>query len=177
VSGDGGPSRGLTNPSSRGYIPAWSADGASIYHKIGPQIWRTAVAGGPSVQVTRKGALEGRETYDGKYFYFTKGIPDPGIWRLPVGGGDEELLPELASVRAFRSWDITKDGIYYVDSGPKTVLKFFRFRDRKTSTVAEMTRPPQQSERGLSVSRDGNLILYLQMDSIRNEILVAPMPQ
>jgi hypothetical protein len=76
----------------------------------------------------------------------------------------------------FRSWDMSRDGIYYVESDPKPVLKLFRFRDRKTLVVAEVPHAPQRSERGLSVAPDGSLILYVQVDSVRNEILLAEMP-
>ena len=76
----------------------------------------------------------------------------------------------------FRSWDMATDGIYYAESNPKPVLKFFRFRDSKTFFVRDLPQPPLQSERGLSVSPDGSLILYVQLDTTRNEILTAPTP-
>jgi serine/threonine protein kinase/Tol biopolymer transport system component len=176
VNAEGGPSRRLLNPPSPGFVPNWSADGAWMYYAARQQIWKTRVAGGQPLQVTRHGGFEGFETFDGKYFYFVKDLASPGIWRVPVAGGEEELLPELASVHPFRSWDVGREGIYYVESKPKPVLKLFRFRDRKTLVVADVPQPPQRSERGLSVSADGSLILYLQVDSVRNEILVAQRP-
>ena len=176
VNAAGGPSRRLLNPPSPGFIPNWSADGTWLYYAAKQQIWKTRVDGGQPLQVTRQGGFEGFETFDGQYFYFVKDLTTPGIWRVPVAGSDEELLPELASVMPFRSWDMSRDGIYYVESKPKPVLKLFRFRDRKTLVVADVPQPPQRSERGLSVAPDGSLILYVQVDSIRNEILLAQMP-
>jgi Tol biopolymer transport system component len=177
VNADGGQSRRLMHPPLHGFIPNWSADGAWIYF-VGKdfQIWKANVAGGPPLQVTRQGGLEGFETFDGKYFYFVRKLGSPGIWRLPVAGGGEELLPELASANPFRSWAMAREGIYYAESSPKPVLKFFRFRDHKTFFVADLPQPPQQSERGLSVSPDGSLIVYVQLDSIRNEILIDQTP-
>jgi dipeptidyl aminopeptidase/acylaminoacyl peptidase len=172
----GGPSRRLMNPPSPGFIPNWSADGAWLYYAAKQQIWKARVDGSQPRQVTRHGGVEGFETFDGQYFYFVKDLTTPGIWRVPVAGKDEELLPELASVLPFRSWAMSRDGIYYVDSEPKPVLKLFRFRDRKTQVIAEVPMPPQRAERGLSVAPDGSLILYVQLDSIRNEILLAQMP-
>jgi hypothetical protein len=140
-----------------GFIPNWSADGAWIYFVgKGLQIWETKSAGGAPFQVTQHGGLEGFETFDGRYVYFVRKLGSPGIWRLPVAGGDEEFLPELASVNPCRSWAMARDGIYYAGSSPKPALKFFRFRDHKTSPVADLPQPPQQSERGLSVSPDGS---------------------
>jgi Tol biopolymer transport system component len=177
VNAEGGSTRRLMNPPAPGYIPNWSADGEWMYYVgKGLQIWKTKVSGGPAVQVTHQGGFEGFETFDGRYFYFVRAVTATGIWRLPVAGGEEELLPELASVQPFRSWDMAKDGIYYVESSPKPVLKLFRFRDRKTLVVAPVAQPPQKSERGLAVSPDGSLILYMQVDSIRNEILMTQTP-
>jgi eukaryotic-like serine/threonine-protein kinase len=177
VNADGGPSRRLMDPPLPGFIPNWSADGRWIYFVgKGLQIWKTKVAGGGPLQVTHNGGFEGFETFDGKYFYFVRKLGSPGIWRLPVAGGQEELLPELASVNPFRSWAMAREGIYYAESSPKRALKFFRFRDRKTFAVADLPQPPQESERGLSVSPDGSLIVYVQVDSIRNEILIHQTP-
>jgi eukaryotic-like serine/threonine-protein kinase len=178
VNVNGGPSRTLMNPPLPGFIPNWSADGAWIYFVgKGLQIWKARPTGGSAVQVTRQGGFEGFETFDGKYFYFVRKVDSTGIWRVPVAGGEEELLPELASVRPFRSWDMAKDGIYFAEARPKPILKFYRFRDRKTLPVADLPMPPRQSERGLSVSPDGSLILYVQIDSIRSEILMAQTPR
>jgi dipeptidyl aminopeptidase/acylaminoacyl peptidase len=175
VSAEGGPSRPLRNPSEPGLVPNWSADGAWIYFTGRGvwEIWRAPIAGGPPVAVTKHGGFEGFETFDGTYFYFVKSHNSPGIWRIPLGGGEEELLPELASVMPFRYWAMGRAGIYYVEAEPKPLLKFFRFADRRTSVVANLPSPPARAERGLSVSSDGRYILYMQVDSTRREIMLA----
>ena len=179
VSADGGQPRRLLDPPRPGFIPSWSADGSSIYFVgKGRQIWRAPVTGGQVVQVTRNGGFDRFETPDGKYMYFSKGIMTRGIWRLPLdGSGGEELVPELASVVPFRSWAMTNGGIYYAESEPEPVLKFLRFQDRKTVVIAPLAKPPSRAERGLAVSADGRLILYVQVDTIRNQIMVAPIPR
>ena len=70
-----------------------------------------------------------------------------------------------------------KGGIYYAESEPEPVLKFLRFQDRKTVVIAPLAKPPSRAERGLAVSANGRLILYVQVDTICNQIMVAPMPQ
>jgi hypothetical protein len=98
-------------------IPNWSADGSWIYFVgKGFQIWKTHAGGGEPSQVTQQGGLDGLETFGGKYFYFVRKLGAPGIWRRPVAGGEEELLPELATVKPFRSWAVAKDGLYYAES-------------------------------------------------------------
>jgi Tol biopolymer transport system component len=177
VNADGGPSRRIMHPPLHGFIPNWSADGAWIYFVgEGLQIFKMKLAGGAPLQVTHHGGFEGFETFDGRYFYFARKLGSPGIWRVPVAGGQEELLPELASVNPFRSWAMARDGIYYAQSTPKPMLKFFSFRDSKAVSVADLPQAPQESERGLSVSPDGSLIVYVRLDSIRNEILIDQTP-
>ncbi len=173
VNADGGPSRRLLNPPVPGFVPNWSTGSPWVYFCVGGEIWKAPVSGGPPVQVTQRGGFEGFETFDGKYLYFVKGLTVRGIWRLPLAGGEEELLPELASVMPFRYWAMARDGIYYAESHPRPVLKLFRFQDRKTLVVTGLPNPPARAERGLSVSADGRLILYMQVDSTRHEIMVA----
>lgn len=179
VSADGGQPRRLLDPPGPGFIPSWSADGNWIYFVgKGLQIWKAPVTGGHAVQVTRNGGFDHFETPDGKYMYFSKGVMTRGIWRLPLNGSEgEELVPELASVVPFRSWAMTKGGIYYAEAEPEPVLKFLRFQDRKKVVIAPLAKPPSRAERGLAVSTDGRLILYVQVDIIRNQIMVAPIPR
>ena len=178
VAAEGGQPRRLLNPPQPGFIPSWSPDGAWVYFVgKGLQIWKAPAAGGRPVRVTQNGGLDRFETPDGRYMYFTRGIMSPGIWRLPLEGGKEEVVPELASMMPFRCWAMTREGIYYAESEPKPVLKFLRLRDRKTLLIAPLLEPPARSERGLAVSADGRLILYVQTDTISNEIMLAPTPR
>ena len=106
---------------------------------------------GGARQVTRGGGFTAIESTDGRYVYFARrlsGTPDPqnSIWRIPVEGGDEEVV-----VESFRStpgsWDLTADGVYFVDqtfsgAGMRWVVRFLGFGQRQATEVASLRHPP-----------------------------------
>src|SRR5437763_10181118 len=75
------------------------------------QIWKVPAEGGPTVQVTKQGGFEGFESADGKYFYYAKGRAVPGIWRVPVAGGEESLVRDQHQAGLWRYWALTAKGI------------------------------------------------------------------
>jgi Tol biopolymer transport system component len=54
------------------------------------------------------------ESPDGASLYFAKQSPNggaPGIWRMPLSGGEEKLVLETVG---FGHWTLTERGIYFV---------------------------------------------------------------
>src|SRR4030095_3654297 len=76
--------------------PSWSHDGKWIYFgssRTGNwQVWKPPAAGGQPVQVTTLGGREGVESFDGTFFYYTKGFGVAGVWKVPVNGGEETFV-------------------------------------------------------------------------------------
>jgi hypothetical protein len=95
------------------------------------------------VQVTKHGGFEGFESTNGKYFYYSKGRAVPGIWRVPVGGGDESPILEQHRAGMWRYWAITEQGIYFataeIASHPS--IEFFSFTTGKITQVAKLDAP------------------------------------
>jgi hypothetical protein len=52
----------------------------------------TAFFPGVAAQLTRHGGFEGFESTDGKIFNYANGRCVPGIWQIPVSGGEETLI-------------------------------------------------------------------------------------
>ena len=97
---DGGPPLRLTRSEGElEALPAWSRDGRSIYltsSRSGSlQIWRMPVAGGESVQLTKRGGAEAVESPDGRVIYYTK-VPE-------VGPGSGAYLLTVVKRNAFWS--------------------------------------------------------------------------
>ena len=76
-------------------VPSWSRDGKSIYFsgnrdgecvRCGNTAWTPA-----SIQMTNQGGFDPIESIDGKTVYYTR-FYEPGIWKIPVGGGPETLV-------------------------------------------------------------------------------------
>ena len=188
VSASGGPPRRVTKASSDDVTPSWSRDGRWIYfssNRSGQmQVWKVAPDGedaGSARQVTRRGGFAPTESMDGKYVYFAarrSGEPDPenAIWRIPVEGGDEQVVVE--SLRSsWCNWDVTAEGIYFVDqkptsSGVRWVVRFLRFDQGLATEVAQLTYPPLLWGPALSVSSDGRWILSTQLQEGSDLMLV-----
>src|SRR5262249_47982054 len=96
VSADGGKPRRLTTDPSVEFVPSFSRDGQWIYfcsNRTSPiQIWKVPAAGGSAIQITTGGGFDNVESQDGKFLYYSKQRGQPGIWRVPVGGGKEEMV-------------------------------------------------------------------------------------
>jgi Tol biopolymer transport system component len=178
IDADGGVPRRLTDGSSRNIVPSWSRDGQSIYFasdRTGSlQIWKQREEGGQAVQITKNGGFESTESNDGKFLYYSK-FDRPGMWRVPVQGGEEIQVPELAEAARWRYWSMNNSGIYFVPAktSPHPVIKFFDFGSRRVRQIATLEKMPVDGLPGLSVSPDGQWILYAQVDQDVSNIMLV----
>lgn len=156
-------------------MPSWSRDGKWIYFTSdragSAQLWRRPVAGGSPVRMTTSVGFDAMESPDGKWVYFlSKG---PGIWKVPRGGGEALLVPELAHVYPRRYWAMTNSGIYFVarESAPRSI-QFFSFAKSRIEDVAEIRHSLVAGTPSLTVSPDGKWILYAQTDEKSSDIMM-----
>jgi Tol biopolymer transport system component/DNA-binding winged helix-turn-helix (wHTH) protein len=181
ISAEGGAPRRLTENPARDVIPAWSADGRSIYFtsdRSGElQIWKMSADGGEARQITQHGAFEAFESPDGKTLFYSKERGVAGLWRVASEGGEETPAAELAEAGYWRSWTVTQSGVYYVarSSGPPYKIMFYNFSDGQTRELAATEKMPLWNFSGLSVSPDGNTILYAQEDQNASSIMLAEL--
>jgi len=178
--GGGMPQLLPTLPGANNGGPSWSRDGKSIYFysdKTGEpfQLWKMSIPGGPPVQITKKGGVFAVESEDGRFLYFVK-FDAPGIWRMPLDGGEEKLVLPRAGGHEWFNWALTRTGIYFRDSDKSEnkdtvgVLKFFDFATGKTATV---TATDQPGGVGLAVSPDGRSILYDDKGDAESTIMLV----
>jgi Tol biopolymer transport system component len=179
ISADGGQPRRLTNDPALDMIPSWSRDGRWIYFtskRSGDmQLWKVPVEGGEAKQVTRQGGLEGFESADGKFVYYSKGLDIRDIWRVPVVGGEETLVLELQKAGHRRSWAVAEDGIYFAvaETASRSVVRFFSFATgRVERRVANLERSIKEGPQGLTISRDGRRLLYTRIDQSGSDIVL-----
>lgn len=179
VSTEGGPVRRLTFNPAHDVIPAWSADGRSIYFtsdRSGElQIWKMAEGGGEARQITQQGGFESFESPDGKTLYFSKERGVAGLWSAGTEGGDEKPVTELSEAGYWRSWSVNQNGICYVARSPEPPyqIRFYNFSDRQTRVLASTDKAPLWVYSGLSCSVDGKTILYAQQDQNNSSIMLA----
>jgi Tol biopolymer transport system component/DNA-binding winged helix-turn-helix (wHTH) protein len=176
VSVDGGPPRRLTSEKSQEVTASWSRDGKWIYFasdRTGAwQTWKMPAEGGKAVQVTRGGGFAAFESYDGKTLYYAKGLTVPGLWKVPVEGGEETLVLEQLAATLWGYWGLTQEGIYFYDAATHAI-EFFSFATRKVTKVVTPERDPLFFNPGFSVSPDGRWILYAQNDISASHIMLV----
>lgn len=152
-------------------------DGGSIYFgskRSGDwQVWKVGVEGGSAVQVTRNGGRETYESPDGRAVYYTK-LGVPGIWSVPVSGGEETQL--LASGMQGH-WAVHDKGINLLNArSMPPVIELFGFRAPGIERVAALPREVIPFDgfatSSIAASRDGRSILYVQADQTQSEIMV-----
>lgn len=161
-----------------GSLPAWSADGQTIYfvsHQSGQdQIWKIPTTGGPALQVTRQGGFEALASPDGKFLYYTKSQDRAGLWRLPLAGGPETEFPALRPVVSHRYWSASPRALYFLDlQSGATQLKRY---DLSTGIVTPSLTAPApflSLFRGLSVQRSDDSLLWVQRVRRVSQIIIV----
>jgi Tol biopolymer transport system component/DNA-binding winged helix-turn-helix (wHTH) protein len=188
MSAEGGVPRQLTKGSSNGVVnvvPRWSRDGPWIYfgsNRGGDwQVWKISSRGGQAVQVTTKGGHVALESPDGKSLYYSKaGLGIPGLWKMPVEGGEEIRVIESLEARLWGYWDVVDRGIYFVEtpsdklaSAPGALLKFMSFATGRIREITPLEKPPCYWNPGLSASPDGRWVLYQDWEEQGGDIMLA----
>jgi len=185
ISANGGRPQRLTSNPSTDAVPSWSGDGRWIYFasdRSGEyQVWKMPSSGGEAAQLTRRGGVMAFEAPDGKTVYYTKsegessqsfpgGHLRTGVWKVPVGGGEEtEVLQWIAR----RSFAVADKGIYFISipsSGSDFSIEFFSFASGKTKPVATIGKSWPMS---FSVSPDEQSFLYSQLDPLGSDLMLV----
>ena len=177
---NGGPSRELTTGNSNDILPRWSADGKLIYfasNRSGTwQSWKVALEGGQPRQVTSNDGYLAMESLDGQWIYYTKSN-QPGVWRIPVGRGNETRVLTQPPDGFWGYWAVTGHGIYFLDANqPVWRIQLYDPATQKTSLVTTLERhPPPYS--GISVDRNEDELLITDEGNASSHItLVQNLP-
>ena len=164
----GRPRLVTTFPGANNGTPNWSRDGQWIYfysdRQGGPyQLWKVPFRGGPPVAVTKNGGGYAIESPDARFLYYSK-FTQPGIWKMPLNGGDETLVLDQPAGDHWYNWALTRDGIYFLkDEPPNGKIYFFDFATKKTIPIFALEKPAPLYG-GLAVSPDGRSLLFNQQD-------------
>jgi Tol biopolymer transport system component len=157
-------------------MPSWSRDNRFIYY-VSPtgtdqvEIWKKAVDGSGSMQVTHHGAGEAFESPDGGTLYYLK--PRMGVWTVPPFGGEESAVSGLERVDSSRHFSLASSGMYFLSNeSPPWVLKYRPFSGGPISDVAVIERTPEFATPSLSVSPDEKWLIYSQLDQSSEDLML-----
>jgi hypothetical protein len=127
--------------------------------------------GGEAVQMTTNGGFRAQPSRDGEALYFVK-LDTPGVWRMPVAGGQAELVLSGLSLSDWGSWVVGEHGIYYVTRSPMTIA-YSPFGEAPPITIHEPTKTIPYLGRALSLSADGKRMLFSLIDHSDDEVMAV----
>lgn len=175
IDADGGAPRRLTPEAGDQVVPTWSHDGQWIYYSWWQgdtrDIWRRPANGGAPQRLTHGAAgAFACESADGKSLLFQPKDADSPLMTMTLAGGQARQLIECVKNSAF---GVGLRGVYYVpcDLSPDPPLYVL---DPKTGRNTRLGRLDGLMERplGLSVSPDGNTILYPRQVLLRADLML-----
>jgi Tol biopolymer transport system component/DNA-binding winged helix-turn-helix (wHTH) protein len=183
IRADGGSPVRMTRENSSEAQPSWSRSGQWIYFMSdrsgSQQIWKMPAGGGQPWQITKKGGYQALESPDGQTVYYAKERQAPGIWSVPVNGGPELIVSDLARQNL---WSLANDGIYYFDlSGqvqqifdtPRQVpVRKIDLTTRKVTTVANILTDLPSGVPALDVRGDGKYLAWVGRREHRSELML-----
>jgi Tol biopolymer transport system component/DNA-binding winged helix-turn-helix (wHTH) protein len=183
VSSNGGQPKQLTHDASDEVMPSFSHDGKRIYFssdRTGSwNVYSMPVDGGAVTQVTTSGGFTALESPDGKYLYYAKGVAQPGLWVVPVEGGEEkEVIPNLQPT-LYGYWVMVDDGIYFASyeqlssQTPKSALNFYSFKTQKTTRITALPWPAFSGAPGLEISPDRKRIFVVMVQTHGADLKIA----
>ena len=102
----------------------------------------------------------------------------PGIWNVPVAGGEETQILDQGWVGG---WALTGQGICFMVAPPDSVLanpaiKFYAFDNRQVTTIREFSRDitiMDSLNNPLSISHDGRWILYTEIEQAGSDLILV----
>ena len=128
--------------------------------------------GGPPVRVTKNGGIYAIESDDRRFLYFSK-YEQPGIWRIPLNGGDEIHVLDQPAGLGWYNWALTRNGIYFLtEDPPNGKIKFFDFATGKAISIFALEKPVGDVG-GLALSPDGKSLLHTQRESWNASIMLV----
>jgi eukaryotic-like serine/threonine-protein kinase len=175
VSAEGGEPRQLTEGNWDDIVPNWSRDGKWIYfcsNRTGDwELWKVPAAGGQALRLTQNGGFEAKESKDGKWLYYSK-FSQQGIWKMPTQGGTGMLV---LSRNSFRFWDLTDQGICFIDldAKPHLTINVYNFDTQRVTRIGTVDKELVAGDGALSVSPDAQWVLYPQVDRLESHIMLV----
>jgi Tol biopolymer transport system component len=180
VDAKGGTPVQVTSDGSEQLVASSSVDGRWIYFSSNLngswQVWKIRPGTSEMVQVTTNGGFAPLESPDGRYVYYAKARTLPGLWRVPVGGGTEELVLETLKQGYWGYWAVTEVGIYYVDKpsdAENAGIYFYSFATKQSARVMQMDKPPKYGSSAFCISPDRRFIAYAQVDQSGSDIMLV----
>lgn len=116
--------------------------------------------GGDAARLTANGGIFGTPDAAEQYVYLKKESADKELWRVPAGGGQEELLSDFTQAGFTGSWIMQKAGILFLarTADQQYQFKFYDFAERVIVNAPEKYSIPSYLDANCATT-DGKVIL------------------
>ncbi|MEM9533280.1 MAG: winged helix-turn-helix domain-containing protein [Pseudomonadota bacterium] len=155
-----------------------SRDGASVLYASNRsgdwQIWRLDRASGERTQLTVNGGTLPVDPLDDGWVYYTK-LSVYGLWRIPLAGGEEELVTHLVEFYNQDSWVLNERGIFLTlirGQAPSAIYRIPWTPEANPELIAPVTGGTDVIHLK-DVSRDGQRLLLVRWQNTRQDIMVS----
>jgi hypothetical protein len=134
------------------------------------------------VQVTPGDGLWARESPDGKWLYFSTSPNESGISRMPGSKGAGEPAGAVSVIDRSNKvqsegWAVTGNELVFIgrpNGSRPAAIRAYNLITGKIRPILDLTEVfLDRGDISLSVSKDGNSILYAQLDRSGSNIIVA----
>jgi Tol biopolymer transport system component/DNA-binding winged helix-turn-helix (wHTH) protein len=172
----GGKPQRLTNDPGDDLAPSWSLDGQWVLfasNRTGSwQVWRSNRDASRIEQLTREGGFRALDTPHG--VYYTR-FGEAGLWSMDAEGENRRF--EFPDPVDWGNWYAGNAGIYQIErSTGRSIIILHPWDDepRKLFETSGMVPP---SDAALGVSRDGQTLVYGQIQQRWVDLVLVTAPQ
>lgn len=158
-------------------LACWSRHGDDLYYLVdaagGWEVWRVHPDGSGSRRISEAGYTIIDETTDGKGLLCLK-AGEPGIWRLPVDGGERSLVVSEDRCRGWREIIAANDGLYFLrQERESSTLGFYDYAIARSDSLASL----DWYAASPAFSPDRSMLLYDCKGKIEIDLMVAEVPE
>lgn len=125
--------------------------------------------------MTTKGGFAAFESPDGKAVYYAR-YDAPGLWRVPVDGGEETLILEHPGVGGWGHWAVRERGVYFVKPDPTghhPTIELFSFATRRVTPLATLEKAVVPWLHALDISPDGRWALCTLSEHLNRDLMLV----
>ena len=165
VSAEGGLPERVTHNSEEDMVPCWSEDGNWIYfasNRSGDwQIWKKPTNGGAAQQVTQNGGFHPIvSSFKGEPTLYYTHIDKEGLYRMPLGGGEEEFVLSGILPDDWGNWYPVENGIYAL-MRPPSRLVFYDYESEEVTPINNLQHVPAGMV-GITIAADQKTLAFVQ---------------
>ena len=181
IQANGGLPLRLTDDPHYDLVPSWSTDGQWVYfgsNRDGRwQVWKRHISRqGEAVQITQDGGFATQEVVqDADTLLYHTRVEDHGLWQRSLATGETRQTSLPLWKKDWGNWALHGEDIYFVHYQKRTTPVVSRYNlatgviDSLTALSGNMT----WSLPGMSVSPDGQWLLYTRPNNVTSDILMV----